>query len=195
MPSFFHLAQSFLGLGCGERSQPRWRVVDEKWESLQERAAKFQVVGEEERAIACRRRAYRLAFWRFSRCDPRFATSTANAAWADERRGKPRRAARRLARARRLWRALPAWVETMRVAPRARSSLFHMRLEVRRGGRKDAMRRRMRCFIEEGRRALEGSLPAEATSFSVRWRAEKPPTYDDLRKLLSAVLLLSQGQK
>ena len=195
MPSFFRLVPSLLGFGYGERSQPRWRAADERWESLQERAAKFQVAGEEERAIAFRRRAYRLAFWRFSRRDPRFATSLANAAWADGRRGRLGRAARRLARARKLWRVLPVWVDTMSVAPRARSSLFHMRLEVRRGGRKDAMRRRMRCFIEEGRRALEGNLPAEATSFSVRWRAEKPPTYDDLRKLLSAVLLLSQGQK
>ena len=184
-----------MGFGYGSCSQTRWRAVDAKWESLQERAAKFQVAGEEERAIAYRLRAYRLAFWRFSRSDPRFATSLANAAWSDRRRGKRCRSARRLAQARRLWRALPAWIETMSIAPRARSSLFHMRLEAQRGGRKDAMRRRMRCFVEEGELALAGSLPQAATSFAERWHAEKPPTYDDLRRLLSAVLLLSQGQK
>ena len=184
-----------LVFSYGRQARFRWRAVDEEWESLQERAAKFQIVGQEERSIACRVRAYRLAFWSFSRSDPRFATSLANASWADGKRGKDGRAARRLARALRLWRALPAWIETMNVAPRARSSLFHMRLEAQRGGRRDTMRRRMRSFVEEGQLALEGSLPTEATSFAQRWHAEKPPTYDDLRRLLSAVLLLSQGQK
>ncbi|MEX3010649.1 hypothetical protein [Hoeflea sp. TYP-13] len=175
-----------------------WRPVDLNWERLQERGNAHLLTDNLPAATRCFRSAGRIAFWRFALSDPRRATSLANLALADRLAGCETRAVRRYARARRLWNGADAWIEGMQVARRARSSLFHLRMETRHWDTyQDNLRTRMRTFAAETAAALavleqDGTPPQRLYE---RWRGEKPSVFDDTRKFLAAALLVGVGKK
>ncbi len=170
-----------------------WRRCDVKWERLQEAANRAWFEGDIKTATRIFRKARRLAFWRFRRTDPRYATSLANAALAARALGNERAAADGYARARRLWAAVPQSIDEMEIRPRARSSLFHFRMEARHWNTyQENIRKRIAKFVEEAAEALEAIEQGQASPHRLyhRWRGECPVIYDDTRKFLSASLLI-----
>lgn len=169
----------------------RWELVWERW---QEAAHAAQDAGDGRRAARLRQRAHWLGRL-LARGDPRRVTGLANAAWADRMAGRETRARRRYRTALAEWHAgAEGWVAGLEPAPRARSSLFHLRMEARHRETYLAnLRRRMAAFAAETEAALaalaEGEAPAQR--FHARWRGEKPPVHDDTRRFLGAALLLA----
>ncbi|ESR25680.1 hypothetical protein [Lutibaculum baratangense] len=170
-----------------------WRGCDLAWERLQEEAGAAWREGRQDAAVRAWRRAWRIAFWRLARDDPRFATSLANAALADRLAGREARAARRYERAMALWEKVPIWLEGAEIRPRARSSMFHLRMEARHRDtyRANALARLSR-FVEEAQEASRCAWAGEPCPHRLitRWRGEKPSVFDDTRKLLAAALLI-----
>ncbi len=175
-----------------------WRAADLDWERLQEEANLCHRSGDTARAAKLWRRAGWIALWRFRGSDPRRATTLANLALADRLAGRPARARRRYAKARRIWGEVDSFIAAMQIARRARSSLFHLRMETKHWDTyQQNMRDRMAAFAEETAEALAALERAEPVSCRLyeRWRGEKPAVFDDTRKLLAAALLVGAGEK
>jgi hypothetical protein len=175
-----------------------WRRRDLWWERLQERANRELEAGDTHRAA----RRFLIAWWLaralLPEADPRRATSLANAGLAARLRGAERTAARRYGDARALWSHVAATLEGIEIRPRARSSLFHLRMELRHGETYRAnMRARLGRFVAEAGDALEAIARGEPPSVRLhaRWRGEKPAVFDDTRKLLAACLLIATDRE
>ena len=174
-----------------------WRDCDLGWERLQEHAGSVLRAGDGPGAAGLWHRGWWLAMLCFSINDPRYATSLANAGTAALLVGNEPLARLRYARALRLWREVPDWVECMDIARRARSSMVHLRLETSYwDDYKSSIRRRAMGFAREAAACLDAG--ARGTPAPVwlhaRWRGEKPAAFDDLRKFLGAALLLATPQ-
>jgi len=163
-----------------------WGRADLLWEAMMENgcAAARDADG------TTARRAFRRAWW-VARLLP--AADLRQAA-TGAAMGVVSVAPRRLERARRAFDTGSARaIEAMQIAPRARSSLFHLRMEARHRDIYHAnMRRRLgRIAAEtaESLAALEAGRPAPHRLYS-RWLGERPTVYDDTRKFLSACLLI-----
>lgn len=168
-----------------------WSMTDVEWETKSERAVVLAAEGQTQEAFALWHEALDLAREHFDANDPRLGTSYANAALALGSKGADPKAYH--AEARRIWDASGFWVDQMNIEARARSSLFHLRMEVlHRDKYQTFIRERMRRFAEEARDVVRAQ--SEGISPSARgpgrWRAEKPPFFGDSRKLLAACLLL-----
>ncbi len=184
------------GLDLAALAAAGWSAADATWEFEQESAAQLAAA---ERIVDAHRpwaHALRLAREGFAGDDPRLATSLANHAFALRRKGETDIAGRLFAQALRVWDASPRWIDDLVIESNARSSLFHLRMEVRhRAAYKKTARLRLHRFAAEGRAAVlalsNGDKPK--TSRFSRWKAEKPSLYTDSRKLLSAALLVAPG--
>lgn len=174
-----------------------WRRADLAWERLQERGNALLRDGDAQGAIRCFRRARWIGHWRFAKADPRRAATLANLALADRLCGREARARRRYAEARRLWQGVDGWIGGIQAARRARSSLFHMRMEARHWeAYQENMRTRLRAFAREAGEALDALEQGRAPQHRLyeRWRGEKPSVFDDTRKFLAAALLIGVGE-
>jgi hypothetical protein len=171
-----------------------WHRAELSWERLQEEGNAALLAGDSQQAIRLFRRARWLAIWRFGREDPRWATTLANLAFADRLAGREARAQKRYRKARRVWGEVGEFIAGMQSTSRARSSLFHLRLEGRhRQAYQANMRNRLTAFASETFDALvelERGATVDRRLYE-RWRAEKLPIFDDTRKLLSAALLVA----
>ena len=168
-----------------------WRRSEIWWERLQDRAKTRQMAGDLDAAARYWMLAHGLGLILLSREDPRFACGLANAAAAAEHHGRFRVAERRRQRARDLWCSVPARVDRIRPAPRARSSLFHLRLARRHAETyRENLRAKLRGQVEEAMASLEaGAL--EPPGEQPRWIRERPPVFDDTRRLLGACYLMA----
>ncbi len=171
-----------------------WKRRDLWWERLQEQGNAALADRKTTEARRCFRRAYWISRSGFARDDPRRATSFANIAFGARLAGSKMSAERNYAVAIALWSKAPSMLETMTIRPRARSSLFHLRMEVKHWNTyQDNMKTRLGKFIDETGKSLD-ALSLEVTPphrlFS-RWRGEKPAVFDDTRKLLAACLLIA----
>ena len=125
------------------------------------------------------------------RNDPRFACALANAAAAADHRGRRRVAERRRQRARELWRRVPVWADRIRPAPRARSSLFHLRLARRHAETyRENLRAKLRAQVGEAAASLAAHA-LEPPGAQPKWVRERPPVFDDTRRLSSACFLMA----
>lgn len=174
-----------------------WRGYDLAWERLQEEGNRLLAEGDTDGAARCFGRAGWIGLWLFRRADPRRATTLANLALVDRLAGREARALKRYAQARQSWSGAGRFIEGMQIARRARSSLFHMRMEAKHWDTYAAnMRIRMTAFARETEaalEALEAGRPPGCRLYS-RWRGEKPALFDDTRKLLAAALLVAGEQ-
>ncbi|GMG81552.1 hypothetical protein LNKW23_07650 [Paralimibaculum aggregatum] len=171
-----------------------WRGADLAFERLTEAGCAALHGGDLPAAIAAFGKARRLAFWRIARSDPRHATSLANAAMAARLAGREARARRLYAAARRRWAAVPGRVAAVEPARRARSSLFHLRMEARHWDTYVAnQRKRLAGFVADADAALAALAESRRppARLYTRWRGEKPPVFDEMRKLMSAALLIA----
>ncbi|MGQ0658514.1 MAG: hypothetical protein ACT4NU_10550 [Chromatiales bacterium] len=101
-----------------------------QWLQLTETAARKVTAGRHAAALECWNAACAAA-QDFPADDPRRAASLSNVGVGLRIAGDRSRSARSYEQALDAWTAASEWVARMRPAPRARSSLFHLRLEVR----------------------------------------------------------------
>ena len=171
-----------------------WTAADVDWERKSEEALRLMASGRPDQACRLWREALEIARAAFGATDLRLGTSLANVAACERRNGTAHAAAALLAEARGIWDGAEGQVETLEMERRARSSLFHLRLELRHRAVYDAnARRRLRGFAEEARArlyALEENRTAAPHDLE-RWCAERPARYGEVRKFLAACLLLA----
>jgi hypothetical protein len=163
-----------------------WSRADLVWERLMESALRDWEAGNRPGALRGFRRAHLLVRLCFARTDLRRAAGHANLFVAT---GNPRHQRAALA----IWQGAGEQIEAMRIAPRARSSLFHLRMEARhRATYHGNMRLRIGKIAAETQETLRQlTAPTGSGHRHVsRWRGEKPNVHDDTRKLLAACLLL-----
>ncbi|MFW8594059.1 tetratricopeptide repeat-containing protein [Cribrihabitans neustonicus] len=170
-----------------------WLRRDLLWERLMEAGLAAAARGA---AGAARRRfrlAHLLACAGFAPDDLRRASAAANLAILHMAAGRAGRAERYQAQALAVWRGAEDQVAAMAVAPRSRSSLFHLRMEALHRDTYHANLRtrvlRITSEAEETLRSLTAPLPP-AHRHAARWRGEKPAVFDGTRKVLGASLLI-----
>ena len=171
-----------------------WDNAELVWEQIQETAAASVLAGDLDDACELWLGALEVAEQHLASDDPRRATSLANAARAHALAGEVELAARLHAQALRGWTDCDAWLERLAPERRARSSLFHLRLEAKhRGAYAHHSLTRYRVLAEQTRAYLAGPAPRDAldTSRLARWAAHKPAALSDARRLLAAALLLA----
>lgn len=125
--------------------------------------------------------------------DLRLATSFANHAFSLSRTGGHENAEVMYREALRIWDVGTAWIDDMVIERRARSSAFHIRMEVKHWKSYEGMQRRQRMALGvEGREAIAAMISGSPTPRDSlnRWHREKPASGSDYRKLLAAVLLI-----
>ncbi|WP_299845977.1 tetratricopeptide repeat-containing protein [uncultured Roseovarius sp.] len=178
--------------------QAGWSRADILWEGLMEKANAAWVDGARPRAGQLFRRASWVTRLCFARDDLRRATVLANLGIMARATGQGPRAAACFAKAAAQWDACAeVSVAEMQIAPRARSSLFHLRMEARhRDTYHDNMRLRLGKIAAEMRAALEAMAKGEKPGCRLyaRWRGERPNVYDDTRKVLGACLLIIDAE-
>ena len=171
-----------------------WRRTDLWWEGLQARAKAAQMGGAGWLAAA-----YWLAGWAAGSAllpedDLRRACGLANAACVLRCAGFRRPARAVHAAACRRWAEAAKAIQTANVVSSARSSLFHFRLAARHAGAYEATARtRLLKLHGEAAGWLVDPL-LEPPAASCRWVVERPPVYDDARKLVAACCLLACAQ-
>ena len=174
--------------------QSGWSWADILWENLMEQALHAWIDGDRTRARRSLGRAAWITGLFFAKDDLRRATVLVNQGIVAQAKGQTLRAKKRFSRALAQWDACAeAAVEDMQIAPRARSSLFHLRMEARhRTTYHDNMRLRFRKIATEVRDALEALSEGNSAGCRLfsRWRGEKPNVFDDTRKFLGACLLI-----
>ncbi len=175
-----------------------WQETDLEWERLALEALADLGEGREREALDAIRKALYVARTHFTKGDPRLAASLTNQA-AALAAADPPAATGVIVRA-----ALEAWADCDRAIAdmtpprRARSSLFHLRMEQR---HRETYAKRWRDESHErladvraafaGAEAMALVGPEEARKRIALWQRERPPTLDDSRKLLAAVILLA----
>ncbi len=169
-----------------------WTSADTDWERLQVEAAEAFAANDPVRAAASLGVALRTARANFEADDPRLATSLANYATALRQRGEPV-PANLWKEALGIWDEGSAWLARQRLAPRARSSIFHLRLETKHAGVYDArLRRRAAALLGEGRAAtvaVAAGAPGQGPDHAA-FQAFRSAPLDALRKVLAAAHLL-----
>ena len=171
-----------------------WTNAEVIWEQVQEAAAECERGNDYSEASELWRGALDLAREHLPPGDLRVAASVANLAVAERRAGDASAAKRMIEEALALWDAGGRWIESLKPPALARSSTFHLRLQVKHPGGYDRFpRERFRTLAMEGRAVLAArrdGLP-DATDRLGRWRRERPNGFNDRRKLLGAVLLIA----
>lgn len=178
--------------------QAGWRRSDILWEGLMEGANAAWAAGDRARAAQLFRRASWVARLCFARDDLRRATVLINLGIVARMAGQGRRAAACFARAAAIWDACAERsIAGMQIAPRARSSLFHLRMEARHRDTYHAnMRLRLGKIATEVRAAIDALAGGQKPDCRLyaRWRGERPNVYDDTRKVLGACLLIVDAE-
>ena len=178
----------------GALEQAGWSNAEVIWEQIQEAAGEHERAGDPKEAAELWQGAFDVAREHFDSGDLRLATSVANLGVAARRAGDAAAAARRLDEALRLWDEGERWREALVPVARARSSTFHLRLESKHPGAYDRFpRERFRSLAEEGRAVLAARRDGRTDEYDrlERWRRERPPGFNDWRRLLGAVLLVA----
>ena len=171
-----------------------WRRRDIYWERLQEEANVRVVERPEETPALPILLGWVISFLLFSADDPRRITSSANLGFLAGRLGANRLSGKIYARAEQHWvERATHYLINMQIKPRARSSLFHMRMEHK---HRDAYHRHLKTrqlrFIEETAACLKSLSNGQRPGFELyrRWKGEKLPVFDESRKLMAACLLV-----
>lgn len=171
-----------------------WSSDDLAWERACEAAAEADLDEREAEAASLWAAALRLARRSFAGNDPRLAASLTNHAVALARAGDVRVARQLFEEALVVWDAAGPWVLAMRLDNPARSSIFHLRLELRHGETYARLQRDGHLALaREGREATRAHATGQAPMAPGlgRWRSERPEGFTDSRKLLAAACLIA----
>jgi hypothetical protein len=175
-----------------------WRRSDLYWERIQETANRELRSGRRRRAAGMFLSAMAIALTCFPRTDPRYAASLANAGFALRVFRLEAAAARFYRDAIEIWSVADRTLEAAEIRPRARSSLFHMRMEARHWQTySDTRKARLAGFIAEADQALRAIASGHNPTCRLftRWVGEKPAIFDDSRKILGACLLIASEER
>lgn len=180
----------------GELVKAGWTEAELEWESNAETCARALAARETAAAHEAAAQTVRDARATFDADDPRLGTALANHALClADRDGD--NAGRLLREATGIWRRNGPWIEKMTAPRSARSSLFHLRMELRhRETYERNWRVKWREMADDAVRRLEGISeptpvePERAAAALASWRRERPAMLNDTRKLLAAVRLL-----
>lgn len=176
-----------------------WRQEDADWERWQISGRDALVDGNDGLAGEGFARSLRIARQGFVAGDPRLASSLASHGFMLSKRDDPL-ARQLLTEALEHWDQVQSWIDLQPLPRRARSSMFHLRLEAKHpGAYRRNLYRRCLALVEEGRVAtsqLLASLPLEGghgSSVGVDrcWRPDRHDGFDLLRKLTAAVRLMA----
>jgi hypothetical protein len=179
-----------------ELLQAGWSEADLDWETTAERMAECAARGGHALAKDVAGEAVRIARASFEPIDPRLGTALANFGLCLEQIGDGG-GARLIGEALDVWRATGPWIARMDAPRMARSSLFHMRMELRhRETYRARWQIRWREMAEEAKTRLANLRPSpadlggSAAEALARWRRERPALLNDTRKLMAAAFLL-----
>jgi hypothetical protein len=180
-----------------ELLQAGWSEADLAWEAAAERAVEAVAQSDYPKAKTEAGQALQLARAEFEAIDPRLGTSFANYGLCLGLSGDGVGPAPLLRDALAVWQAAGPWIARMDAPRMARSSMFHLRMELR---HRDTYRARWRVrwqeMTEEATRRLQAVPPspdavgASAEAAAARWRRERPAMLNDTRKLMAAAFLL-----
>ncbi len=141
-----------------------------------------------------------LARSEFSSGDPRLATSLANHAFCLAIEGDAGIAETVISEARNEWKRAGLWIESMKATRVARSSMFHLRMELRhRDTYEQNWRTRWRQMADQAVERVNRPIDAvnldcnAATEALVQWQRARPAMLNDTRKLMAATMLLLPG--
>jgi hypothetical protein len=174
-----------------------WGEADLAWERAAERTA--EAVAQKDRTQAKDEAGLALQIARadLEPIDPRLGTSLANYGLCLRLSGHSEGTAHLLREALEVWQAASQWIARMDAPRSARSSLFHMRMELR---HRDTYRARWQERWQEmagdaklrieALNAPDSAFGANSADALVRWRRERPAMLNDTRKLMAAAFLL-----
>ena len=179
-----------------------WTEADLAWEQTCERAVEAVARADAAGAKEETGRALQLARANFETIDPRLGTSLANFAVCLFLTGDAQGNATLLGEARDVWAGAGPWIARMDAPRVARSSLFHMRMELRhRDTYRARWQQRWAEIAAEAKARLEALSQSAAVSEKsasealARWRRERPAMLNDTRKLMAAAFLLLAPQQ
>jgi hypothetical protein len=179
-----------------ELLQAGWSEADLAWETTADRTAECAARGDHVLAKDEAGEAVRIARASFEPIDPRLGTALANFGLCLGQIGDSG-GARLFGEALEVWRASGPWIARMDAPRMARSSLFHMRMELaHRETYRARWRIRWREMAEEAKQRIAnlsappGVLGRSAAEALARWRRERPALLNDTRKLMAAAFLL-----
>ncbi len=179
-----------------ELLQAGWSEADLGWESVAEGAAEAAARGELAPAKDRAGEALRIARASFEKIDPRLGTALANFGLCLNALGDAG-GTKLCAEALDAWRASGPWIARMDAPRMARSSLFHMRMELlHRETYRARWQVRWKEMAEEVKQRLAAGvspprdLRHDAAEALARWRRERPALLNDTRKLMAAAYLL-----
>ena len=185
----FKSADQDMRIAC----EAGWAHADLAWERLMESANQNWVDGNRRQSAWLFWQADLMARIYFGKTDLRRATTAANRAIMEHTKGHHKQAVKYQRIATKIWLTASQSIVDMKVSPRSRSSLFHLRMEtLHRDTFHNNMRLRFDRFAAETQETLRDLLNDKGTKhrhFS-RWRGERPNVYDDTRKILGACLLI-----
>ena len=174
-----------------------WSEADLNWEKSAEGAADSAARGDDKRAKDEAGQALQIARASFETIDPRLGTALANFGLCLGATDGKDAGTRLLREALEVWRASGPWIARMDAPRMARSSLFHMRMELsHRETYRARWQIRWREMAEEAKARLvdpgpsPGDLGRNAAEALARWRRERPALLNDTRKLMAASFLL-----
>ena len=180
-----------------ELLQAGWSEADLDWERAAEGAAEAAARGDLALAKDNAGEAVRIARASFETIDPRLGTALANFGLCLNVSDGKDAGTRLFGDALDVWRASGPWIARMDAPRMARSSLFHMRMELlHRETYRARWQIRWREMAEEAKQRLAnlsaspGDLGPGAAEALARWRRERPALLNDTRKLMAATYLL-----
>lgn len=180
----------------GELVKAGWTEADLEWETLTENAVRALAGHKTAAGHEAAAGAVRIARATFDADDPRLGTALANHALCLAE-GNGDNANRLLREAIAVWRGNGPWIEKMTAPRTARSSLFHLRMELRhRETYEQNWQVKWRAMADDVVQLLERVAdptpvePERAAAALASWQRERPAMLNDTRKLLAAVRLL-----
>jgi hypothetical protein len=174
-----------------------WSDTDLAFERLAVATATAVTVHDPLQAKSTAGECLQLARASFEAIDPRLGTSLANYGLCLNLAGVSKGSVSLFGEALGVWRGSGAWIARMGAPRTARSSLFHMRMELRhRDTYRARWQERWREIADEAKLRIEALSPSACAADGAsaealaRWRRERPAMLNDTRKLMAAAFLL-----
>jgi hypothetical protein len=174
-----------------------WSDSDLAFERLAEETAEAVAGQDPQCAKSKAGECLQMARASFEAIDPRLGTSLANYGLCLNLASLSEGSESLFREALDVWRGSGPWIARMGAPRTARSSLFHMRMELRhRDTYRARWQMRWRELAEEAKLRIETLSPSACAVDTVsahafaRWRRERPAMLNDTRKLMAAAFLL-----
>jgi hypothetical protein len=170
-----------------------WSEADLAWERAMEDTVEAVAQQDLMRAKSSAGVALQTARASFEPIDPRLGASLANFGLCLQLCGQSEGVANLFRQGLDVWQGAAPWINRMDAPRVARSSLFHMRMELLHRG---TYRERWQAMADDAKERIAALATSSGVSSAVsaealaRWRRERPAMLNDTRKLMAAAFLL-----